>query len=626
MRRLALGLAVASATAFLAAPASAENAGRVSNIHADSTGHVTLTLTAPHLPPGAGLDPSTVRVFVDGHRVPVTARASATRRAPGERVTAMLVVDTSGSMRGPGIVAARAAARDFITAAPRNVRVGLETFSDEASLVVRPTVDRQQLLSALPSLRVGRKTALYDALVAAAAATGRSGLRRLVVVSDGADTVSHAGLQQTIAALADRHIAVEVVGLDTAAADNAVLQQVATGTGGRFVLAGNGASLVAALRSSARSYATAVSLRASVPTALWGDDRHLRVAVESSAGTVVATAAASVGVVSRPTTTRSDSKRLLWEGLIAIAAALLLGATALFSGDLGSRRRVRRLVEDYGLAPQTARPTEGSAIKRTALELADRVTRSRGLHERLTTRLTRAGLSFTPSEWLLLQIGIAALTAFLFVLFGLSPVVAIVVGLVTGPVLGHLFLGFRFSRRRAAFIAALPDTLQLIAGSLSAGYSLAQSLDGVVNQGEQPISGEFGRALAESRLGVPIERTLEHVAERMDSEDFRWVVLAIQIQHKVGGNLAEVLQTVAQTMRERVQLHRHVRALSAEGRMSAYILGGLPVVFALYLLAARGEYLRPLYTTHMGLAMIGAALVLFLLGSVVMKKMIKVEV
>ena len=111
----------------------------------------------------------------------------------------------------------------------------------------------------------------------------------------------------------------------------------------------------------------------------------------------------------------------------------------------------------------------------------------------------------------------------------------------------------------------------------------------------------------------------------MDSEDFRWVVLAIQIQHQVGGNLAEVLLTVAQTMRERVQLHRHVRALSAEGRLSAYILVGLPIVFTLYLATFRGAYLQPLYTTKMGLAMVTLAVILLGIGSLVMKKMVKVE-
>jgi tight adherence protein B len=168
--------------------------------------------------------------------------------------------------------------------------------------------------------------------------------------------------------------------------------------------------------------------------------------------------------------------------------------------------------------------------------------------------------------------------------------------------------------------------LQLIAGTLSAGYSLGQSLDGVVTEGSQPVAGEFGRALAESRLGVPIESTLEGIAERMNSEDFRWIVLAIQIQHQVGGNLAEVLLTVAATMRERVQLHRHVRALSAEGRLSAYILVGLPILFAMYLFMARREYIHLLYSTKVGLAMIALGGVLIVTGSLVMKKMVRVEV
>jgi len=625
MRRLVVGLAVVSATAFPTAPAGADTTGQVSQVTSDDAGHLSLTVTAPGLPATAGLDPSNVRLSVDGHRVPATARASATRHTAGVPVTAMLVVDTSGSMRGPDIIAARRAAAEFLTATPLNVRVGLEIFSDQPRLVVSPTADRQRVLTALPDLRTGRRTALYDALVAAADAVGRTGPRRLVVISDGADTVTHTRLADTITGLTARHIAVEVVGLNTAAADNKVLQRIASGTGGRFVLVGNGSSLATALRSSARSYATAVSVRAEVPATLWGNERHLRVEVESSAGTVTATAATSIGVLvrARPSDT---SRRLLWGGLLAIAAALLLGSAALLGGDRSGRRRARRLVRNYSLTPQSAPPSETSNIRRTALELADRVARSHGLHERLTTRLARAGLSFTPSEWLLLQFGLAAVTALLFVVFGLPPVVAVLVGMTIGPILSHVFLGFRFSRRRAAFAAALPDTLQLIAGSLSAGYSLAQSLDGVVNQGEQPVSGEFGRALAESRLGVPIERTLEHVAERIDSEDFRWVALAVQIQHQVGGNLAEVLLTVAQTMRERVQLHRHVRALSAEGRLSAYILSGLPIAFALYLAVARGSYLRPLYTTHLGLGMIATGVVLFGLGALVMSKLIKVEV
>lgn len=625
-----IGALTAALALAVAASASADTTGQISNVSADQSGHLSLALTASGLPVGAGLDASAVRVYVDGHLIRATARASETKTLATPDTTAMLVVDTSGSMRGSGIVDARAAAQQFLSAVPAGVRVGLEKFSDQVQLLVPPTVDRQAALSALPGLQPQGQTALYDALVAAAdAAKGQGGSQRLVLISDGADTASNNTLSAALNRLRQDKVSVQAVGLRTARADSAVLRQIATATGGRFVLAGDGAALAAALRSSARSYATRITVTATVPTNLWGTDRHITVAADSSAGIVVAKTVATLGgvaVASAAKPSKPASKSLLWEGLLAIALALAVGAATLLNGDRGRRRATRKLVGQYTLTPAPEGKAEVSSITKTALDLADRVAQSKGLRDYLTLRLSRAGINLTPSEWLLAQAGTAFLTVLLFILFGMSPVVAIVVGVAVAPILGHLFLGFRFSKRRAAFVAALPDTLQLIAGSLSAGYSLAQSLDGIVDQGEQPIAGEFGRALAESRLGVPIEQTLESAAERMDSEDFRWVVLAIQIQHKVGGNLAEVLMTVAHTMRERVQLHRHVRALSAEGRLSAYLLGGLPVLFFLYLLVARGAYLRPLYSTRMGLMMLALGLVLFTIGAVMMKKMVKVEV
>jgi VWFA-related protein len=630
MKRSGVGMLAAAAALAMAVPAQADTRAHVEGLSADASGQLSFALTAPSLPDGAGLDPSTARVLVDGHRVPTTATATATREVAGAPATAILVVDTSGSMKGRGIVAARAAARQFLRAAPSAVRVGLETFSDRPTLLVAPTTDRRRVLSALPDLQPHGETALYDALAAAADAAGKTGQRRLVVISDGADTVSHRTLASAVATANARRTTVEVVGLHTAEADNAVLRRVAADTGGRFVLAGNGEALAAALRSSARSYAVGLAVQADVPTELWGKDRRVTVSVDSSAGRVTRSTRLSIGVgsIAQPapaSTAVSDTKRLLWGGLLAIAFALLLGTFALFGDDRGAKRRIRKMVGRYSMTPEEAK-AELSAVSRTALDLADRVAHSHGLNDRLTMRLTRAGVSFTASEWLLLQVGIVFGTALLFVLLGMSPIVAAVGGLVVGPLLGHAFLGIRAARRKAAFVAQLPDTLQLIAGTLSAGYSLGQSLDGVVAEGSQPVAGEFGRALAESRLGVPIETTLEGIADRMDSEDFRWVVLAIQIQHQVGGNLAEVLLTVAGTMRERVQLHRHVRALSAEGRLSAYILIALPLVFALYLFTSRREYIHLLYTTKMGLAMIALGSILMVIGSVVMKKMVTVEV
>jgi tight adherence protein B len=168
--------------------------------------------------------------------------------------------------------------------------------------------------------------------------------------------------------------------------------------------------------------------------------------------------------------------------------------------------------------------------------------------------------------------------------------------------------------------------LQLIAGSLSAGYSMPQAIDTVVREGSQPISGEFNRALVEARLGVPMEDAMEGIADRMKSKDFAWVVMAIRIQREVGGNLAELLTTVSGTLRERETLRRQVKVLSAEGRLSAWILGLLPPVFALYLALAQPSYLKPLVTEALGWLLLAVGLVLLAVGALWMRKAVKVEV
>ena len=139
-----------------------------------------------------------------------------------------------------------------------------------------------------------------------------------------------------------------------------------------------------------------------------------------------------------------------------------------------------------------------------------------------------------------------------------------------------LYLKFRHSRRLNAFNGQLAETLGLMAGGLQAGLSLPQAVDSVVREGNEPMAGELRRALVEQRLGVDITDALEGVGERMESEDFGWVVMAIRIQREVGGNLAEILHTVADTLREREYLRRQVKALSAEGRLSGYILTACP--------------------------------------------------
>ncbi|MDP3894120.1 type II secretion system F family protein, partial [Nocardioides sp.] len=252
--------------------------------------------------------------------------------------------------------------------------------------------------------------------------------------------------------------------------------------------------------------------------------------------------------------------------------------------------------------------------------------RNRSFEARVAARLDAAGSAMKPSEWVLLHGAIAVGAGFVGLLAGRGNIFLVLVAVLAGAVVPWLYLGIRKSRRLAAFDASLADTLQLIAGSLQAGLSLGQGLDTVVKEGNQPIAGEFRRVLVESRLGVPLERSLDDVAQRMESKDFSWVVMAIRIQREVGGNLAELLLTVAATLREREYLRRQVKTLSAEGRLSTYVLGGLPPIFLLYLLAVRRDYVMPLFTEPIGWLMLIAAGLLLTVGIFWMSRLVKVEV
>jgi tight adherence protein B len=164
-----------------------------------------------------------------------------------------------------------------------------------------------------------------------------------------------------------------------------------------------------------------------------------------------------------------------------------------------------------------------------------------------------------------------------------------------------------------------------MAGSLSAGYSVPQALDTVARESTGPIAEELERALLQARVGVPLEDALEQIAERMRSVDFSWIVMAIRVQREVGGNLAEVLKNVAETLRERDRIRRQVQVLSAEGRLSAWVLGALPVAFAIYLILVRPEYIGLLVTSPLGLLMLVGTLILFVIGVFWLTRIVKVK-
>jgi tight adherence protein B len=168
--------------------------------------------------------------------------------------------------------------------------------------------------------------------------------------------------------------------------------------------------------------------------------------------------------------------------------------------------------------------------------------------------------------------------------------------------------------------------LTLLASSLSTGFSLPQAIDAVVRDAAHPTGKEFGRALAETRIGADLEDSLDRLAHRMGSTNLEWTTMAIRIQRQVGGSLAETLRTTAVTLRDRESLKRHVQSLSADGRLSAYILIALPIVLFLYMYLTNPSYLALLWTTALGLGMSAFAVVSMGIGIFWMRKTVEVRV
>ncbi|MFT4286824.1 type II secretion system F family protein [Nocardioides sp.] len=324
----------------------------------------------------------------------------------------------------------------------------------------------------------------------------------------------------------------------------------------------------------------------------------------------------------------------LYAGVVALGVGLAVFLVLLVprreKGPLAAEDRVtvytQTVAKHAELTHERHHPETSEVVASAKTAAAQLLRRNAGLEARIAARLDQAGSDLKPAEWLLLQAAIAVVAALLGLLLGRGNPVLGFVFLVAGILVPWLYLGVKRTRRRKAFDRGLPDTLQLISGSLAAGLSLPQAVDTVVRDGVEPISSEFRRVLIETRLGVQLEDAFDGLAERFESKDFAWIVMAIRIQRQVGGNLAELLDTVAATMREREYMRRQVATLSAEGRLSAWILGLLPPGFVGYLFLANRTYVMPLVTDVRGIAMLVGAAVWLSIGVFWMSRMVKVEV
>jgi len=320
-----------------------------------------------------------------------------------------------------------------------------------------------------------------------------------------------------------------------------------------------------------------------------------------------------------------------WMGGIA---GLADGAGAMFAGLViavlvACAPRPRRVVieQGFGQAPSSAAADLPGAHHRAVLAVEQVLNRRGRLAHHATTpprhhatTLELAGVKMRPGRYVVLIIGV-----------GIG--VGALVGLAPGPFVGFLAMlasglvarllrKVRTSRRRKAFADQLDDSLQLLASSLRAGHSLLRALDAVSREAEEPTAPEFARVVNQTRLGRDLGFALDDTATRMGSDDFLWVAQAIAIHRTVGGNLAEVLDTVGNTIRERNQIRRQVKALSAEGRLSAYVLMALPFGITGFLAVSNPSYIGAFTRSALGYALIAVALVMLVVGALWLRKVV----
>ena len=265
-----------------------------------------------------------------------------------------------------------------------------------------------------------------------------------------------------------------------------------------------------------------------------------------------------------------------------------------------------------------------SDILKRAVEMTGNIAQQRGLLDTVEKMLERADLPLRPAEAIFFYIAVV-IAAVLLSLVVVGNIFFSAAAIILAFILPGFAVDFMAKRRKKKFVRVLPDMLQLMSGTLRAGYSIGQAIEAVSQEVSEPMGKELRRVVTEARLGRPMEEALEAVGERMDSEDFAWAVMAIRIQREVGGNLAELLMTVADTMTQRERLRRDVSSLTAEGRISALVLGCLPPGLGLVMMAMNPAYISRLFQGE-GLFMLGGAAVAMLIGFVWMKKCITIEI
>jgi len=574
------------------------------------------------LPREAAITPGQVRVTENGAPVAITFTPLA---STGVRYGAVLAIDASRSMKGKPFAAALTAARSFVAHRSPNERIGLVAFNGGVHLLQLPSTSVRELSLALahpPALAYG--TRIFDALDRSLGLLVQDKVTTaaIVLLSDGADVGSTTTLEQVVSQARARHVRVFTVGLRSKAFDGSALRSIAEQTGGAYAEAASAEDLAAIYATLGERLGQEYLLQYRSTAA---PKSHVDVEI-SLAGFG---RAGSAYTAPTPAGLAPFHRSLLSRFLLSTASLALLSLTGAglvaFVLHLLLERGRSRLVERVNAFVTSAKPaprTERVRRRHTAMVTAASSRRARGWLARLERDLEIAGIG-TPATTVVL-LTLAGTVAVVAVLAAASPILALL-GLLT-PLGSRALIGRKLKRVRDDFADQLPPNLQVLASGLRAGHSFSAALAVMVDNSHEPSRREFKRAVTDDQLGVPMDEAVRRVAERMASRDLEQVALLAELQRTTGGNAAEVLDVVVATVRERADVRRLVKTLTAQGRMARWILTALPIVTGLAFFMIQPDVMGPMVVSSGGQIVFVIAGLMVAIGSVVIQRIVDIEV
>jgi tight adherence protein B len=611
---------VALVAALFLATAGAASAGvRITGVDAGAYPSVTLTVVGQ----AGGVRP---QVEEDGTRVTPSSALSLSAQK-----SVVLAVDRSRSMSGGSLADATAAARAFVAAKSASDDIEVVSFGHTAQTLGGFSSATGGAEAALDAVRTDQVagTALFDAIALAARglSTSSDQGRVIVVVTDGSDVSSRTTLAQAVAAARRAHAAVYAVGIASPAFHPGDLRTLASETGGEYVEAASSAQLVALYRSIGNRIARTWQIRY-VTGAAQGASLRLTATAGGETSPVDTVTAGGVAATSAPQTTvlsRSAWRSSLAPLVVSAAVGLLvlLAALALLGGR-GRNWLNSRLAPHLGTPQQSSTARRGAgaaALPKRLFQATERALADVRQFRSLQRLLAKADLPLLASELVYICVGSALVLVVVTALAGAPVLVALLLGWL-GATVPILVVTLKARRRISSFDDQLPDILTTISASLKAGHSFRHAIQSVVDEGADPAAKEFRRVLAETRLGRPMDTALGELSERIGSKNLSFALSAVTIQRQIGGSLAGLFEMVADTVRARQQFARKIKALTAMGRMSAYVLVGLPFVVALLVSAINASYMAPLWGTSTGHELVAAGLVMIVVGSVLLRKIV----